>query len=76
MNPGRTPDEQVVAFAWRMRRIPRLAVRCVVYGTVSVAVDERHARNILRKVVPQASSEAVYDALCAMQERLDASVLP
>jgi hypothetical protein len=64
-------DSKAAKFAVRMRKIPRKVVRCDVYGTVAVAVDERHARNILRKVVPTATSSEVYVALMIMQERLD-----
>lgn len=64
-------DDRVVFFAWNMRRIPRKAVRCEVYGTVSAAVDERHARNIFAKVAPAASADALSEALSVLQHRLD-----
>ena len=61
-------------FAHRMTRIPRKALRCEVYGTVSVVVDQGHAKNILRKVVPTATSADLYHALAILQDRLDAAV--
>jgi hypothetical protein len=59
------------AFADRMHRIPRKVIHCEVYGTPKVVVDERHAANILRKVVPTATSVDIYHALGVLQDRLD-----
>lgn len=67
-------SNQCSDFALRMRRIPRLAVRCEVYGTVSATVDRRHALNIFRKVISAEVTPAIaYEAMCVLQERLDAA---
>lgn len=71
--PATDEERRLLRFASAMHGIPRRAIRCDVYGTVSVVVDERHARNILRRVAPTAAPSAVYDALCVLQDRLAAS---
>ena len=55
-----------------LRKIPRTVARCDIYGTASVIVDRRHARNLLKKLVPWATSPDIYDALVILQDRLDA----
>lgn len=54
-----------------MRDIPRKAVRCEIYGTITAAVDKTHAMNIIRKVVPGITKTDCYTALCILQDRLD-----
>ena len=65
------PDKSLIRFASTMRQIPRTSVRCEVYGTVRAVVDERHVRNIFRKVAPAASQDAIYTALAILSDRLD-----
>jgi hypothetical protein len=72
-NPTDLNDRNVISFAQNMKRIPRKTARCELYGDVTVVLDRAHAKNILRKVYPGASSAAVYTALCILQERLDNS---
>lgn len=62
---------QAVKFAQVMRRVPRRALRCDVYGTVSAVVDRAHALNILRKAIPGLRASETYDALVVLQSRLD-----
>lgn len=63
---------KIADFAHRMGRIPRKAVCCEVYGTISVVVDRKHATNIFRKVFGhKATSAACCDALGILQDRLD-----
>lgn len=64
-------DRNLLKFAKSMRRIPRKAQRCDVYGTVSAVVDKRHALAIFRKVAPCATGPALYDAMVILQDRLD-----
>lgn len=54
-----------------LRKIPRTVARCDIYGTTRVVVDRRHARNLLKKLVPWATSPDIYDALVILQDRLD-----
>lgn len=61
---------KVERFAERMNRIPRKAVRCKLYGTISVVLDRKHARNIFRKVFPLATSEEILDALGVLEDRV------
>lgn len=60
---------RILDFARRMNA-PRRAVRCEVYGTVSVEVDRSHARNILRKVFPHILSTEMHTALAILDERV------
>lgn len=64
--------DQCNQFALRLRRIPRKAVRCEIYGTVAAVVDRAHALNIFRKVIsPLIDANIAYEALNTLQERLD-----
>ncbi len=58
-------------FATRMHSIPRKALRCEIYGTVSAVVDQKHAFNILAKVLPGLRASETYDAMVILQDRLD-----
>lgn len=58
-------------FAERMHRIPRKPLRCEIYGTVRVVVDQNHAKNVIKKVVPTATEQDLYEALHILQDRLD-----
>lgn len=69
-------NRDALDFAQRMRRIPRKPLRCEFTGAVRAVVDERHARNIFKKVAPLASAAAIYDALAVLQDRLDDEVNP
>lgn len=63
---------KVERFALNMKKIPRKVQHCEIYGTVSVIVDERHAKNILLKCGdPAATSIQVYRALNILQDRLE-----
>ena len=66
-------NSRAVKFAERMNRIPRRALRCEIYGTVSVALDERHAANIIRKVFPCATQSEIYAAMTVLHNRIDAA---
>lgn len=57
--------------AQSLKKIPRTTIRCEIYGTTSVVVDRPHARNLLKKLVPWATSTDIYDALVILQDRLD-----
>ncbi len=57
--------------AQSLKKIPRTVARCDIYGTTRVIVDRRHARNLLKKLVPWATSPDIYDALVILQDRLD-----
>lgn len=64
---------KAVRFAEHMKRIPRKALRCPVYGTMHVVVDEPHAKNIILKHGdPAATASDIYDAMRVLQDRLDA----
>jgi len=63
----------LIRFATGMRRIPRKALRCEVYGTVSVVVDRAHAINIFRKLFPATNAQEHYIALMLLQDRLDSA---
>ncbi len=63
--------DRAVAFATRMHSIPRKALRCEIYGTVTAVVDQRHAYNILAKVLPGLRTSETYDAMVVLQDRLD-----
>ncbi len=68
-------DRNLLSFAARMKRIPRKAVKCDMYdGVTYIVVDERHARNLLDKVTPGASSVAMYDALVILRDRLASEI--
>ena len=60
-------------FAWVMKKIPRRPLRDEIYGTVQAIVDQRHARNIILKAVPTATSTDIHHALVILQDRLDDS---
>lgn len=62
---------RVERFAEGMKKIPRRIQHCEVYGTPSVVVDEKHAKNIFKQVVPTAMSHEIYRALVILQDRLD-----
>lgn len=68
--------EKVMGFVSRMRRIPRKAQRCELYGTVKAVVDERRAKNIIRKMFPRVERGTLYEAMWAMQEALDEAARP
>lgn len=52
-----------VEVAQSLKKIPRTVWRCEVYGTTRVVVDRPHARNLLKKLVPWATSSDVYAAI-------------
>ncbi len=63
---------KVEKFALNMKKIPRKALRCEIYDTVSVVVDERHATNVLLKCGdPAATGSEIYRALIILQDRLE-----
>lgn len=65
-------SDKLVAFAYRMNKIPRKALKCDVYGTVHVIVDQAHAMNIFNKVMGRKVTKTeAYAALGVLQERLD-----
>ena len=61
-------NKKVFRFVQNMRKIPKKVLRCDVYGTSKIVVDERHAKNILRKVFPTISSSDLYHAVSLMGE--------
>ena len=64
--------DRVMDFAHnKMRKIPRLAQKCEIYGTTRAVVDANHATNILKKIFPAATGPTIYYALHALQDRLD-----
>lgn len=63
--------DKAVSFAYRMRSVPRRALRCEIYGTVTAAVDQRHAFNIMAKAIPGLRASETYDAMVVLQDRLD-----
>ncbi len=63
-------DSKAARFAERMTKVPRRTIRCDIYGTMSVVLDERHAANIIRKVVPCATQAEVYAAMSILAERV------
>lgn len=69
--PTNEHERRLLRFAASMDHIPRKAIRCEIYGTVTAVVDASHARNIFRKVAPAAASQAIYAALSILQDRLD-----
>lgn len=69
--PETDPDRKLLWFASHMRTIPRRAIRCEIYGTISAAVDERAVTRIFTKVAPAASHSAIYAAKTVLQDRLD-----
>lgn len=71
--PSNAQEKNLLRFASTMSRIPRRALRCDLYGTVSAVVDERHALNIFRKLAPYASTSALNAACQILQDRLDES---
>lgn len=71
-SPENDPDRRLVRFACVMSNIPRRALRCEIYGTVSAAVDTRAVTRIFGKVSPAASHSAIHAALVILQDRLDA----
>ncbi len=54
-------DQRLLNFAARMRHIPRLPLRCEIYGTVSAVLDERAACRVFAKIAPGASRSALYN---------------
>ncbi len=66
-------SNELQGFAYRMRSVPRKALRCEVYGTVTAVVDTDHALNIFRKVFPgyRVDKNVSYQALAILQNRLD-----
>ncbi len=64
-------SDQASKFAHTMRSVPRKALRCEIYGTVSAVVDRKHAFNILAKVFPGLTINEAYEALTILQDRLD-----
>lgn len=71
MIPETKADRDLLSFAARMKSVPRRAQKCDIYDTVTAVVDERHARNIFRKIAPTASGPAIYTALAILSDRLD-----
>ena len=69
--PESDADRKLLQFSGVMRRIPRSAVRCEIYGTVSAAVDQQAVKRIFYKVSPCASRDAIYAATLILQDRLD-----
>jgi hypothetical protein len=67
-------DRNLLKFAQSMRSIPRQALRCDLYGTISVVVDRRHVTAIFRKIAPCATRTALHDAMVILQDRLDESM--
>ena len=59
--------------AQTLRTIPRKAITCKIYGTVRVGLDRPHARNLLKHLVPWATSADLHDALAILDDRLDAA---
>lgn len=69
--PEGDADRRLLAFVGRMRRIPRRALRCEIYGTVRAVLDDRAAARIFARVSPAASRDAIYAARIVLQDRLD-----
>ena len=72
--PSPRPEmtDRAAQFAYNMRVIPRKAIKCEIYGTVTATVDRAHALNILKKVIAGLRNSETYDAMVILQERLDA----
>ena len=64
-------DEKLVSFAATMRKIPRITVRCEIYDGIAIRVDERHARNIFKKLFPCATQDGVLCGLETLRARLE-----
>jgi hypothetical protein len=71
--PSARPDmmDRAAKFAHNMRNIPRKPLRCEIYGTVTAVVDQKHAFNIIAKVLPGIRPSETYEAMTVLQDRLD-----
>jgi hypothetical protein len=63
-------NPEVGNFVDSMHNVPRKALKCDLYDTVNVVVDEQSADKLLCTVFPGISTHDLYNAKVVMQDQI------